>query len=345
MSLLSQSKAFQQALADWYRTAQRPLPWRTDPSLYKTVVSEFMAQQTQINTMLPYFDRWLRRFPNFETLAAASADDVLKHWEGLGYYSRARNLHRLAREYLDLERKPTSATEWQALPGIGPYTSAAISSIVQNFPAAVVDGNVVRILARLTNDTRCFKHNGEAVMAFTSTAVGLLNTAAPGHHNQAMMELGATVCLKHNPLCTVCPVVHFCHSAAHGNPKDIPNIQRKATKAVAIDRLWIIEHGKLLLHRIPNDAKQLAGQYELPIRTQFPTRLTFGKVLATKTRGITNKRIKETIYQAFPPALHLQSSNLHWIALEQLDHITLSGPHRRWIKEVLRLENFKTTTA
>lgn len=249
MSPLSQPEAFRQALADWYRTAQRPLPWRTDPSLYKTVVSEFMAQQTQIKTMLPYFNRWLQRFPDFDTLAAAPREEVLKHWEGLGYYSRARNLHRLAREYLALDPKPRTAEEWQALPGIGPYTSAAISSIAQNFPAAVVDGNVVRILARLTNDTRRFKHNSEAVKAVTPAAMTVLNSAAPGHHNQAMMELGATVCLKHKPLCTVCPVVHFCHSAARGTSASIPDIQRKATQAVAIDRLWILASGKLLLYR------------------------------------------------------------------------------------------------
>ena len=337
MSLLSQPEAFQQALAAWYTTAQRPLPWRTEPSLYKTVVSELMAQQTQIKTMLPYFDRWLKRFPDFQALAEAPSEDVLKHWEGLGYYSRARNLHQLAKEYVALDPKPTVAKEWQALPGIGPYTSAAISSIAQNFPAAVVDGNVVRILARLTNDARAFKNNGEAVKAFTPTADAVLNTQTPGDHNQAMMELGATVCQKGNPLCTVCPVLQFCEGAAQGTTDGIPNIQRKATVQVQIDRLWIVHDGKLLLHRIPDDAKQLAGQYELPATSHFSTKPTVGKALATKTRGITNKRITETIYPltSEPSALSPQPA-LIWIALDQLDSITLSGPHRRWTKELLK---------
>ena len=234
MSLLSQPEAFQQALAAWYTTAQRPLPWRTEPSLYKTVVSELMAQQTQIKTMLPYFDRWLKRFPDFQTLADAPSEDVLKHWEGLGYYSRARNLHQLAKEYVALDPKPTVAKEWQALPGIGPYTSAAISSIAQNFPAAVVDGNVVRILARLTNDARAFKNNGEAVKAFTPTADAVLNTQTPGDHNQAMMELGATVCQKGNPLCTVCPVLQFCEGAAQGTTDGIRSEERFSRNAETV---------------------------------------------------------------------------------------------------------------
>ena len=346
MSLLSNSETFQTALATWFATAQRPLPWRTQPSLYRTVVSELMAQQTQIKTMLPYFNRWMERFPDFKALAEAPSEDVLKHWEGLGYYSRARNLHKLAQTYVALETKPTNAKQWQALPGIGPYTSAAISSIAQNYPAAVVDGNVVRILARLTNDARTFKNNSEAVKAFTTLADQMLDHRSPGDHNQAMMELGATVCQKHNPLCTVCPVVQFCAGAAGGAPETIPKIQRKATEQVAIDRLWIVHDDQLLLHRIPADAKQLAGQYELPATTHLPTKPTLGKALATKSRGITNKRITETIYplgyqvsglNSQPSGLKSSQPELHWIALDELESITLSGPHRRWVKELLKI--------
>ena len=195
MDLFSNKAIFRKMLAAWYATAQRPLPWRSEPSLYRTVVSELMAQQTQIKTMLPYFKRWMQRFPNFTTLADAPAEDVLKHWEGLGYYSRARNLHRLAKEYVTLDPKPANREEWQRLPGIGPYTSAAITSIALGQADAVVDGNVVRILARLTDDAHIFKNNGEAVKAFTARADELLDNKNPGDHNQAMMELGATVCL------------------------------------------------------------------------------------------------------------------------------------------------------
>lgn len=331
--------AFQQALLEWYDSAQRPLPWRSDPSTYKTVVSEFMLQQTQVKTVLPYFERWMERFPDFEALAKADSEAILKYWEGLGYYSRARNLHKLAKTYVTLDPKPKTAAEWQELPGIGPYTSAAISSIAHNYPSAVVDGNVVRILARLSNDARIFKNNGEAVTAFRSLADDLLNTENPGNHNQAMMELGATICMKHNPLCTICPVVKFCKSAANGSTESVPRIQRTATVKVEVDRLWIIREGKLLLHRIPDDAKQLAGQYELPKATQFAKPPELGKVIAIKSRGITNKRIKETIH--LPQAVDsiTESPELHWISLDQLESITLSGPHRRWINELSNAES------
>ncbi|ADE55706.1 A/G-specific adenine glycosylase [Coraliomargarita akajimensis] len=336
IKLTTNIPAFQQALLDWYASAQRPLPWRTEPSLYRTVVSELMAQQTQIQTMLPYFERWMQRFPDFEALAAAPADDVLKHWEGLGYYSRARNLHKLAKEYVSRNPKPATREEWQLLPGIGPYTSAAISSIAQDFPAAVVDGNVVRILARLTADKRSFKNNGEAVKAFTPLADEVLNQNAPGTHNQAMMELGATLCQKHNPLCTVCPVVQFCQGAAEGSPESLPKIARAATQKVEIDRFWILQAGQVLLHRIPDDAKQLAGQYELPSTEQLAFKRPRTKPLLTKTRGITNKRITERIHPLGKRTLPTNPADCHWIPITDLDRITLSGPHRRWTKELLK---------
>lgn len=333
MNLRSNTTAFQKALAAWYAQAQRPLPWRTEPSLYRTVVSELMAQQTQIKTMLPYFDRWMKRFQDFETLAAAPANDVLKHWEGLGYYSRARNLHKLAKEYVEMDPKPRTRYEWQTLPGIGPYTSAAISSIALGEPAAVVDGNVVRILARLTNDDRSFKNNGEAVKAFTPLADEVLNSKNPGDHNQAMMELGATVCIKHKPLCTVCPVAEFCESRKRGTQDELPKIERKATVKVEICRAWVQNGNKILLHRIADDSGQLAGQHELPLLDSVQTS-SEPKLIATKARSITHRRIKEHIYQADIHSLTDQS--LQWVSVDDLKMITLSGPHRRWVAELLK---------
>ena len=332
MDLFSNKAIFRKMLVAWYATAQRPLPWRAKPSLYRTVVSELMAQQTQIKTMLPYFNRWMRRFPNFTTLANAPAEDVLKHWEGLGYYSRARNLHSLAKEYVALNPKPGTREEWQRLPGIGPYTSAAITSISLGQPAAVVDGNVVRILARLTDDAHVFKNNGEAVKAFTSRANELLDDKNPGDHNQAMMELGATVCLKHKPLCTVCPVLKFCVSNKNGTQDELPKIERKATVQVEIDRAWIVEDAKLLLHRIPESAGQLAGQYELPELNAVNAR-TSPQLIASKSRSITHRRIKEYIYETIVAGI---DDSLEWVALDELEAITLSGPHRRWISELLK---------
>ena len=139
------------SLLKWYKINQRDLPWRSNPSLYKTILSEFMLQQTKIETALPYFYHWIESFPNFKALAEANLDKVLKHWEGLGYYNRARNLHKVAQYISQSGEIPKSFEEWKLLPGIGDYTAAAISSIEQNLPIAVVDGNVVRVLSRLTN--------------------------------------------------------------------------------------------------------------------------------------------------------------------------------------------------
>jgi len=324
---------FQAALAEWYVQAQRPLPWRTNPSLYRTVVSELMAQQTQIKTMLPYFERWMRRFPDFQTLADAPEAEVLKHWEGLGYYSRARNLLKLARTWVAAEPKPSTRAQWQAMPGIGPYTSAAIASINFGQPVAVVDGNVVRILARLTDDPRSFKNNGEAVKAFTPLADQLIAPEGPGDHNQAMMELGATVCLKRKPLCTLCPVAKFCEGRNRPDVEAIPKIQRKATERVEINRAWVVRDGAILLHRIPETAGQLAGQYELPKLATLVSETPSGQPLLTKTRSITHRRIKEKIYQTSAPS-SIADAYL-WVPLAEINQITLSGPHRKWINQLL----------
>jgi A/G-specific adenine glycosylase len=332
---ISEMEDFRRQLGDWYTANQRALPWRTEPSLYRTVVSELMAQQTRIATMLPYFERWMIRFPDFTSLAEAPEADVLKHWEGLGYYSRARNLHKLAKSYIALETKPTTPEEWQALPGIGPYTAAAISSIAQNYPAAVVDGNVVRVLARLENNRSSFKGNAEAVKAFTASAQDALDPQNPGNHNQAMMELGASLCLKQKPLCTVCPVLQHCKAAAGGDPSELPKIARKATEKVEVDRLWVLSEGALLLHRIPEQASQLAGQYELPRAQDLKVNAPTGTLLASHTRAITHRRIRERIY-AHTIKTKAPDSTFHWIPLDQLSTITLSGPHRRWVHAILQ---------
>ena len=179
-ALVAAKPAFQRVLLTWYRAHARKLPWRESPSLYQTVVSEFMLQQTQVKTVLPYLARWLVELPDFAALAAASESRVLKLWEGLGYYSRARNRHRLAQQVVawpELRRTPEA---WRELPGVGPYTAAAITSISFGAAAACVDGNVVRILARLTADATEFRDSASASKIFTPLAEALLPAAAPG---------------------------------------------------------------------------------------------------------------------------------------------------------------------
>jgi A/G-specific adenine glycosylase len=334
--LTAHSAAFQRDLLDWYRVHQRRLPWRDRPSLYKTVVSEFMLQQTQVKTVLPYFARWLEQLPDFRALAQAREAQVLKLWEGLGYYSRARNLHKLAQALVAQSSPPTTPASWRELPGIGPYTAAAITSITFGTPAAVVDGNVVRILARLTANATPYRDSASAAKAFAPLADQLLNHAQPGDHNQAMMELGATVCLRRSPLCTVCPVREFCAAGRQGDPEAFPRLAPKAMEKVTVIRGWCVHRGRLLLHRTPATSRRLADQHELPTAEQLgldPASLQAATPLAQKKRGITRYQITELIY-ALPPPKSL-GADLIWLPVSELETITLSGPHRRWVRELL----------
>ena len=336
--LIAQRRSFQKALHAWYRVHQRPLPWRLAPSLYKTVVSEFMLQQTQVKTVLPYFDRWLHALPDFIALAAASESQVMKLWEGLGYYSRARNLHKLAQQIAAQPKPPRTPDEWRELPGIGPYTAAAITSIAFAEPAAVVDGNVVRILARLAGEGRLFRDGTAAVKYFTPLADALVIASQPGEHNQAMMELGATVCVRQNPLCSSCPVAGFCQAHSHGQPEKFPRLQPKLIEQRAVTRLWCEFGDRLLLRRGHAQAKRLAGLYELPEATDLQCPTPSAKLLiAVKRRAITRYQITESIYRlTLTPALNKKikaQADLEWIPFDRLPSITLSGPHKKWIEE------------
>ncbi|BET69236.1 A/G-specific adenine glycosylase MutY [Opitutales bacterium ASA1] len=338
-TLLDSAPVFRARLAAWFDAKQRPLPWRTERSLYRTVVSELMLQQTQIATALPYFERWVRALPDFASLAAASEEQVLKLWEGLGYYRRARFLHRLARELVAREKPPRTADEWRELPGIGPYTAAAISSITYDAPAACVDGNVVRILARLSGDATAFTDGSRAVRHFEALAAALLDPASPGRHNEAMMELGATVCTKHAPRCLECPVAELCSGRAEGIAESLPRIARPDSIKQSVDRAWIVHDGRLLLVRSGADAGRLGGILELPRVADLTPAVDWennAELLATHRRAITRYQITERIFRIEPRPAALRSlGGAEWIPLDAVETVTLSGPHRRWVKALL----------
>jgi len=298
-----------------------------------------MLQQTQVKTVLPYFARWLDALPDFAALARAPEAQVLKLWEGLGYYTRARNLHKLARALIektggDEKQTPKTREDWLALPGIGPYTAAAITSISFGAQAAVVDGNVVRILARLTADSTPYRDSTSAAKAFAPLADALLNPAYPGDHNQAMMELGATLCLRRKPLCLTCPVRTLCTSSQLGHaPEDFPHLAPKLIEKLTIRRAWCMQNNQLLLHRTPAKSRRLANLYELPELppdSAAPAQLP----LLTKKRGITRYQITEHIYATAAPRGPLPEDH-EWLPLAELENVTLSGPHRRWVRELL----------
>lgn len=338
--LAGAGEAFREALARWYAREKRPLPWRTEISLYRTIVSEFMCQQTQIRTVLPYFERWMQEFPDFAALAAAPESRVLKAWEGLGYYARARRLHALAKEVRARAGElPDTAAGWLDFSGIGPYTAAAIASITFGSPDACVDGNVVRILARLTADARPLGAGSEAAKRFQPLADALLDRAAPGDHNQAMMELGATVCTKASPACTVCPVVEFCAGARAGSPEKLPVLARQAAEERAVTKLWI--HGaRGVLLRFGVEGARFHGVAELPEPADLALPEGWeerARPAGTIRRSITRFRIVETVLE-LPAALLPEKipAALRWISLSELAGTALSGPHRRWLDARLR---------
>lgn len=211
-------------LLKWWDKGHADLPWRKTADSYAIWVSEIMLQQTQVVTVIPYYERWMARFPTVQTLAEASLDEVLKLWEGLGYYSRARNLHIAAQQVVAHHngRLPTTVSELLKLKGIGRYTAGAIASIAFNQPAPILDGNVIRLLARLTDlpddvtQTSTKNH-------LWQLAAEIVPASRPGDFNQALMELGQQICLPVKPLCLLCPLSAHCLARQHGTQLERPN--------------------------------------------------------------------------------------------------------------------------
>ncbi len=328
--------ALRAALLAWYRAERRRLPWREFPSVYATVVSEFMLQQTQVDTMLPYFERWMALWPSFEALAQASPEAVLHTWQGLGYYSRARNLLKLAQAVVQLGAIPGDPQQWRQFPGVGAYTAAAIMSIALNFPIACVDGNIVRIATRLTGDHRCYKDSGSAARALDGFCQELLNRENPGDHNQALMELGATVCRKSKPLCGLCPLRPFCKASQSGTPELFPHFEPKRFTSIQLERFFCHKNDALLLFRHGLEARRLAGFYELPLVEALQT--PKGALLYLGKRSISTQRFEEAIYapKTIEAVADTTAEPLFWVPIEHLGALTLTGPHRRWIQALLR---------
>lgn len=331
-------KSFREALLAWYDDYKRELPWRSEPSLYKTVVSEFMLQQTRVATVLPYFERWMNMFPDFTALAKAPEDGVLKAWEGLGYYSRARNLHKLARQVDSWETIPVDAKAWQALPGIGPYVAAAVTSISFGQTEAVCDGNVVRVLTRLFANDELFKDGATAQKKLRPLAAELLDANRPGDYNQAVMELGATVCHRQSPLCMTCPVIDDCKGGKTRDFARYPNLAKKKKSKQKITRYWIESEDGLLLCSAAEGSARLAGIYELPEILPPELEEDAPKVnpLATKKRTIGQVDYEEDIFrlEILECTKNTLPEGYRWVRWAELDDLTLSGPHRKWIKEL-----------
>ena len=245
---------FGRLLLRWYDANKRDLPWRKDRDPYRVWISEIMLQQTRVAAVVEYYRRFLEKFPDVHALAAAKGSSVLAAWSGLGYYCRARALHEAARVIVG-ERDgkfPQTAEEWETLPGIGRYTAAAVASIAFGQRAAVVDGNVQRVLSRIA------KKQLTREQAW-SNAGALLSRARPGDFNQALMELGATVCVPRDPKCLACPVMSLCRTRGE-LPSGKKEIRRKREIHYALNH----HDGEVLLVRRPDDISLMPGMWELP---------------------------------------------------------------------------------
>jgi A/G-specific adenine glycosylase len=257
-----------QALLDWYDRNTRTLPWRVrgglHPDPYRVWISEIMLQQTTVATVIPYYERFLNRWPAVTALAAAPLDDVLHGWQGLGYYSRARNLHRCAQVICETlgGQFPHTAAELARLPGIGPYTAAALASICFGEPVAAIDGNVQRVISRLYTlpDPPALNKN-----AVAERAAALVPVTRPGDFAQAVMDLGATVCTPKSPRCLLCPVQACCQAARTGTPELWPHKVAKATVPQKYGTVhWITRpDGAVWLRQRPQRGL-LGGMMEVP---------------------------------------------------------------------------------
>jgi len=255
------------ALVDWFAAVKRPMPWRLRPSPYACWLSEIMMQQTTYASVLPYYTRFLKRFPTVAALARADESEVLKAWEGLGYYARARNLLKASRQIADGGKAhwPKSAAEWSSVPGVGPYTAAALASVLSGERVPVVDGNVARVFARYWRLKDDFKKLPAREKLAARLMSAIAESRVPGDFNQAMMELGALVCTPANPACGKCPLAATCAAHARGDVADYPVRLAKKELPVRKSRAVVIPdaHGRVLLVQ-NREGGLLKGLWELP---------------------------------------------------------------------------------
>ena len=288
-------------LLAWYDAKRRKLPWRENPTPYRVWISEIMLQQTQVATVVPYFERFLARFPDIASLARAREGELMKFWAGLGYYSRARNLHRASRELRDRHggRLPAQPEALLRLPGIGRYTAAAVASLAFGKPEALVDGHVARVFARFFALRGALRERAmeEKLWAIARRS---LDAARPGDWNQALMELGARVCLPapERPLCGECPISRDCAARRRGLVAMLPEPGPAAPPvALAWTALRVERDGKLLLWRRAPEERFLPGHWGLPEARHLP-KTRPGRILGTVGHSITHHRIALAVREA-----------------------------------------------
>ncbi|MFL5815879.1 MAG: A/G-specific adenine glycosylase [Bdellovibrionia bacterium] len=343
---LKQLKELNQ-LGEWFERQKRVLPWRDEPTLYRVWISEIMLQQTQVITVIPYFERFVSRFPSVETLAAAPEEDVLLHWAGLGYYSRARNIHKAARQIVAAGGFPRTREGWLDVPGVGPYTAGAILSIALNQPESILDGNVERVLSRVRRVSRA---GGDA--AYKNRLWRLSKVFVERAHeqgvrpsvlNQAMMELGATVCTPKKPKCLLCPIASMCR--AHQNSEEEAYPPKKKPKewlAVKEEVHCIFDSKGRMLLALRRPGEWRAGLWDFPEESPVAkTKLArVGKVesklIVTRhkiTRTAHVWMTKLAISSSVLSASESDGASLRWISIQHPE-VAVGGSLQKTLRQI-----------
>jgi len=359
------SHIFSKQLLDWYYTNKRDLPWRKTDSPYKIWVSEIMLQQTRVDTVIPYYFRFLEAFPTVYDLADAEQQQVLKQWEGLGYYSRGRNLHQAAKMVVEeFEGNiPSDYDTITQLKGIGPYTAAAVLSIAFQKKHAVVDGNVIRVLARyygIEDDIR----SGKTKSRVQSLADDLISDENPGDFNQAVMELGATVCTPRNPLCDQCPLSNDCVAYQTVRTDTIPykSPAKKVPHHQIAVGLIVNQNNELLIALRPNDV-MLGGLWEFPggkkeSDESLPETVSreLNEELGVEVSVFGKFKKLKHAYSHFKITLHafwctvtngapkpISGKELRWVSLSEIDQYPFPKANKTLIEELKQMENSDLT--
>ena len=336
----------------WYHANKRTLPWRGHSSAYAVWVSEIMLQQTRVEAVIPYFEKWMRLFPNVHALANASEQEVLNAWEGLGYYSRARNLHKAAKIVLTQYKGeiPRDLDELRKLPGIGRYTLGAIASIAFGMDVSALDGNIKRVYARIFDvETPVDTPAGEKIL--WDLADKNLPKGHAGDYNQALMDLGATICIPKNPRCLICPVMKLCKARENGTQNQRPVKTPKKDVPHYIHAAAVIkERNKVLLAQRPSEGL-LGGMWEFPNgrvdgdpAAGLPKALKTGYTLELRVKRGSGTRKKEALgvvehgYSHFSVSVHVflcelismsRETNLRWVSLNNLQEYPMGKIDRQ----------------
>jgi len=352
----------QQSLLKWYDAHQRNLPWRNVTDSYPVWISEVMLQQTQVQTVIPYYLRFLEHFPNIAALAQADTDALLRLWAGLGYYSRARNLQKAARIIVGHFGGgfPQNYQDVLALPGIGRYTAAAIVSIAFGQPYAVLDGNVSRVLARLFTISGDLKSSAVQGQLWEA-AQQLLPPTRPGDFNQAVMELGATVCSPRQPRCLLCPWTRHCLARQQGLQELLPEKAQRAKTRKSLRAAVVVQHrGRFLIVR-RSDQRLLKGFWEFPA-TELHQKGTAARMISrlavenyglnvasverliTVKHSITTRRIELQVFLAkltVGASSTMNDPDCRWVRLKDMGQYAFASASRRIVEELNRVAEGK----